>query len=290
MPFNFNAKQVFLTYAQCNLDKTEVYDHFNTFCGVAEYIVAREKHEDGGLHLHCYFKFKSQIHTRDERYFDIKGFHPNIATVTSAKARERIKKYCIKDGDYIANVEVLGKRLAMLTSMLEEGLTPKFVKQNPEMMTMNFSSIMSWYRFVTNKPVQRKELPKRRHIWLYGVRNTGKSTWLWAYLSLVEKYEEIPKNNDWSGIDESVDTLYFDEFKGQLTVQMLNSLCDGSTKLNTKGGSTRISQPRIIICSNFRIETCYHNCDQIEFDALNARFIQYDAAINRPPLPRSIIE
>ncbi len=31
--------------------------------------------------------------------------------------------------------------------------------------------------------------------------------------------------------------LYIDEFKGQLSVQQLNAICDGNYKVNTKGGS-----------------------------------------------------
>ena len=46
--------------------------------------------------------------------------------------------------------------------------------------------------------------------------------------------------------------LYMFEFKGQLSIQMLNSLCDGNYKVYTKGGSACIGWDiQVIICSNY---------------------------------------
>ena len=44
----------------------------------------------------------------------------------------------------------------------------------------------------------------------------------------------------------------YNEFKGQLSIQMLNSLCDGNYKVNTKGGSACIGWDiQVIIYSNY---------------------------------------
>ena len=57
-----------------------------------------------------------------------------------------------------------------------------------------------------------------------------------------------------------------DEFKGQLTVQELNQICDGGAKMNTKGGSTVLHPVCTVwICSNYSIERCY---SKVEKDVL----------------------
>lgn len=40
--------------------------------------IGEETHQDGGKHLHAYFEFAQPVETRNERYFDIVDYHPNI--------------------------------------------------------------------------------------------------------------------------------------------------------------------------------------------------------------------
>ena len=60
----------------------------------------------------------------------------------------------------------------------------------------------------------------------------------------------MPTNNDWNGY-AGEDNLYIDEYKGQLTVQELNRVCDGGAKVNTKGGTAMLSwTPTVYVLSN----------------------------------------
>lgn len=288
MPFNFNRKNVFLTYAQCDKDPQEVLDYINSLSPVSDYIVAQELHQDGNKHIHAYIKFSSQVHTRNERYFDLpSGHHPNIATPKGTAGIERVKKYCRKGGNFISNFleEQKSKRQILFEAILEEGLSKKFIMENPMVLGLNYNSICAWVRLVRgafNAMVPLQDLPKKRHIWLTGAPNSGKSWWLRRAISLAEYPAQIPTNDDWRDSDQDTDLLYYDEYKGQLKIQILNSICDGRTGLNTKGGSTTIGYPLVIICSNYTIEGAYPHTEDFIIRAIRARFNEYDAGVGFP--------
>lgn len=287
MPFNFNRKNVFLTYARCPTAPQDILDHLNSKSAISDYIIAREVHQDGAFHIHAYIKFSSQVHTRDERYFDLPGgYHPNIKTPTKAEGIKRVRDYCKKGGNFITSfVEEKSKREILFETILEEGLTKRLVLENPMVMGLNFNSIAAWVRLVRgafNDTVPVQDLPKKRHIWLTGAPNSGKSWWLRRAIQLSEKPAQIPTNDDWINSDHETDMLYYDEFKGQIKIQTLNSICDGRTALNTKGGSTCIGYPLVVICSNYTIEGSYPHAEDFIIRAIRSRFIEYDAGVGFP--------
>lgn len=99
MSFLFKAKYGLLTYAQCgDLDPWAVSNHLSSLG--AECIVGREDHEDGGVHLHCFFMFEGQFRSRNVRVFDVGGCHPNI--VRGYGTPEKGWDYATKDGDVCA--------------------------------------------------------------------------------------------------------------------------------------------------------------------------------------------
>lgn len=88
-----------LTYAQCgNLDPFKIVNHLATLH--AECIIGRERHADGGTHLHAFVDFGRKYRSRDTRAFDVEGYHPNI---TPSKGRAAYGwDYATKDGDICA--------------------------------------------------------------------------------------------------------------------------------------------------------------------------------------------
>lgn len=100
MPFRFNRQHALLTYAQCgDLDPFKVSDHL-TELG-AECIIGRERHEDGGIHLHAMISFERAKNFKNERVFDVEGHHPNIQPHKWGKPGD-MYDYAIKDGDIVA--------------------------------------------------------------------------------------------------------------------------------------------------------------------------------------------
>ncbi|AEF58771.1 Rep [Mosquito VEM virus SDBVL G] len=98
-----DAKFLLLTYAQVPEDVvTELPLRLLHLCTEhdADVIIGKEQHSDGGIHFHAFLDFRgSKFSTRNERFWDIAGRHPNIARVgrTPWKAYD----YAIKDNDIV---------------------------------------------------------------------------------------------------------------------------------------------------------------------------------------------
>jgi len=106
--FRFNASKVFLTYSQVTrkFNPQLVLSRISAKAGVEEYLIAQERHKDGGYHIHAYFKFDKKLDYSSESCFDIKywnvSHHPNIQ---KPKSRYKLFRYIKKDGNYITNIE-----------------------------------------------------------------------------------------------------------------------------------------------------------------------------------------
>jgi len=93
--FRINAKSVFLTYPQCDLTNQFLMNHLASLKYECDYIITcEEKHADGSPHMHAVLKFKKKVDIRNEAFFDISGFHPNIQTTKNINASIN---YCKKD-------------------------------------------------------------------------------------------------------------------------------------------------------------------------------------------------
>lgn len=98
MPFRFNARHVFLTYPQCNLDTEVVRDELLRLDNPKWIRVAREQHADGHFHIHAVMGFNAKKSIRSERHWDLQGFHPNIVSPNCVLGT---LGYVAKDGNYI---------------------------------------------------------------------------------------------------------------------------------------------------------------------------------------------
>lgn len=286
MSFRFNAKTCFLTFAQCSLSKEEVLERLTQAHPIQDYIVARERHQDGNYHIHCYLRFSKKIDSRNPRVFDVLDHHPNIKALTKVDAYRNAQKYAKKDGDFLTNIEeTLGKRTLLFKELQDEGdLTPAFIRRNPDIMQFNFSNLRMFLNVLKPRTKVPETLLKKRHIWLYGPSNTGKSTWLRAYRMLAESME-CPDNDDWNLMPRDVEMVYKDEYRGSLTVQKLNRLADGDCMVNTKGGSAWLPQVTFIIVSNYSIRDCYPGVTDQILETLYNRFIEVNSLNTLPKLP-----
>lgn len=100
--FNFNAKNIFLTYAQVGdarrEDLLEFLQKLFSGHGVRRWVLSTESHADGGRHFHGLFCLLTKYHTRSVRKFDWNDLHPNIKT---AGTPDELYYYIIKDGDFV---------------------------------------------------------------------------------------------------------------------------------------------------------------------------------------------
>lgn len=135
---------------------------------------------------------------------------------------------------------------------------------------MKFKQLYDMHKSKVNFVVPQVQV-KQRHHWVCGPSNTGKTTRLRQFLTGKSEFQ-IPYNDDWNGYNKE-EYLWIDEFKGQLTIQALNRICDGGAKMNTKGGSVSLHPyPTVIVCSNYSIEECFHKQDATILKSLHNRF------------------
>lgn len=96
--FFINGKRFFLTYSQVDESITHdiVYACLGWKRNYKRCIVARELHQDGGLHYHVAVEFTERIQSRRSDFFDVGAWHPNVQNCKSWAACVR---YTQKDGD-----------------------------------------------------------------------------------------------------------------------------------------------------------------------------------------------
>jgi len=122
--FQWDTMALYLTYSQCSLPKEEAFSQINEILEwheIDQYLIAEEKHENGGDHLHVYLKLKYRLRSRNSRLLDLVGiegeaYHPNVETRLRSAAR--VMRYCTKDGNFIGNIHVEVK-LNPWTQMIE---------------------------------------------------------------------------------------------------------------------------------------------------------------------------
>ena len=273
------VKTWFCTWPKCAIPKEFALKLLEEH-GLKEYIVAEEKHEDGSPHLHAYLKLlkKKKFNAKmfDLKDADGKEYHGNYQKVRDVLA---VEKYVAKGKNYVSNIDIEAAEqhksklvkedyLKDPLELLEEGKI-NFFQLN------NFIKNQDCYKMLLNRKSNRplKPLEKRRHFWIFGESNTGKTERLWKAMDEIEGgWFQIPTNNDWKGYNGEKN-LYMDEYKGQLTVQELNRICDGGAKVNTKGGTTQLSwEVTVWICSNYSIENCYKKVERVLLESLWNRF------------------
>lgn len=292
--FRFCASSVFLTYPQCNLSIHQVMD-FLLSKKANVIVVAQEHHKDGNPHIHAYAEFKVKIDTKTERYFDLKGFHPNIAKpiskfyviryITKKKDFEEhnidVQKFLDEEKKKIKHEEKKskGKMKKVLNEVIHDEITPAQAVTKEPMLLLYYDRLKKNYAMWKND-IEEEERQnslftnyifkkKKRHYWIFGKSNTGKTSFILDYLKKAFPGDtfQIPKNNDWVAY-AGEHILYCDEYKGQLTIQDLNQICDGGTpedpkhnkglQLNTKGSSNFMKiKPIIFIFSNYTILETY---------------------------------
>ena len=282
------AKGWFLTYPQCPCPKEDCLADLRDGLkekrnlDVEEYVVAEEKHENGDPHLHAFIKLNKRIRFSKD-LFDIiyegKTYHGHYEI---AKSWHAVEKYCKKEGDYISNLNIKAaqnkqsKKIGVKElesdplELLERGVISGF-------QLANFVKNQNVYNLLKNKRKANRDInldiEKKRHIWYYGESNSGKTYRLKTMIKNdPDNWFQIPTNNDWIGYSGEKN-LYLDEFKGQLTIQEINRICDGSAKVNVKGGTLQLASDVVVhICSNFNIKDCYKKTEAVLLESLYNRF------------------
>lgn len=150
MSFRLQARHIFLTYPRCDLSKEALLSFFEQkFLPEYpfDYVIAQEKHEDGGLHLHAVVSFKKKRDIRRPDYFDVSGQHPNMQACRDFK---KSREYCRKDGDYIERLDT--PELSSWSAIVSESDSKEaFLKRCCEERTRDYVLSLERLEYFANK-------------------------------------------------------------------------------------------------------------------------------------------
>lgn len=258
-----NNKIFFLTYSQCNVGAQILLERIKIAFllknrNVTKYVIANEKHKDGGEHRHCYIELDAVLRSAVEvRFLDIESHHPNIEFVRSWK---KVLKYCTKEGDYISNMDVKAELEAKPVGKKELGAlliagTPlaELVQKYPQL-------IFGYCR--TEQDLQAFQSEGRRvepledvcGVWIHGPAGSGKSR------STDAKWpESFKKDNSkwWDGYcNQSVVVLDDWDTSWKEHTSMLKWLADYKPfPIQFKGSKGRDIRPKLcVVTSNLSLD------------------------------------
>lgn len=85
MTFDLSTSQIFLTYPQATFSRDDLVNFLKHVReGLGRLLVAREEHQDGGIHFHAYLRYRSKVRIRSERFFDLQGKTQGVTPVRLA--------------------------------------------------------------------------------------------------------------------------------------------------------------------------------------------------------------
>jgi len=167
--FRVNAHKFFLTYPQCNLEPADVLAFLKQKGFITRYTIGRERHEDGNPHIHAVVEYATKLNVVSEKAFDHNGFHPNIQP---CRSYENSSAYAAKDGDFITGTKF----------NTADPKNYKKRKQDWQAWTedQEFGALaeIKWpIELPTGDLYNPNDRGKKRHVWIVGKPDSGKSTW-----------------------------------------------------------------------------------------------------------------
>lgn len=171
--FRINAKRFFLTYPRCNIEPTVLLSELRKKGKIVQYVIGKEKHAEedpllGDYHLHACIAYAKKLNIKDDKSFDIMGFHPHVESV---KNWHQCAAYCSKDGDYIEAMEFdystpdnYRKRKADFDSWKKD-------RECAQQLEVN------WPIVLPDGKTQWAPIGKKRGLWIVGPADSGKTTW-----------------------------------------------------------------------------------------------------------------
>lgn len=104
MVFRVCANHFRITYSQANdprVTKETIYNKWKDERNLKYICVAKELHQDEGIHYHVHLHYDPRKDVRNEKYYDIPGIpHPNVQKADNPGGWNR---YVKEDGDYLEN-------------------------------------------------------------------------------------------------------------------------------------------------------------------------------------------
>jgi len=278
--------QWFLTYPRCDAELSLVLETLKVIDDIIHYVIASEKHEDGGKHIHVYVKFTTGVKLRDTKYFDLPKDLPDVwhGNYQPCRSPKSVIQYCTKEDNYICNFDIktyLKKKGKLTISTVRE----KPVKQALEDEDITIYAVRP---YITARSIL---LPSYTHsdvrgYWYVGPPGTGKT-----HKARTENPDAYLKaQNKW-----------FDGYDGQKTI-ILDDLDKGAVFLGhylkiwadkwpcsgeVKGAKAELVHEKFIVTSNYHIESLWDPETEPEmYEAISRRFtvVLFHSMFKKPRL------
>lgn len=134
-----------------------------------QYWICQEWHEGTeGLHFHVLAVFDQKLDTRNVRYFDIEGYHPNIQV---PKKFAKVKAYVCKAGRFLHNERLDYSSFKGFEKRLRDYNTWKRSVDPGS----NYSGLFEWCGVSLRLYGLNEEFTKKRSLWIVGPPNCGKT-------------------------------------------------------------------------------------------------------------------
>lgn len=262
----------FLTYPQCSLTPPEVLELLKK-CHVTpikHYIVAQEEHKLQGLHIHAWIQYEKKI-TFTTTLWDISGFHGHYEI---EKCQRRVMEYCAKDGNFIANVDVVSAKQKKASrnfkllhedskQLIDSGEIGLFQLESLEKAKAIYSTIGSSYDHFDV-----------RGVWVYGLAGVGKSHFVRSLYRDDQLY--VKPANQWFNGYSGHQVILLEDFDHS-TVGLSHYLKIWADKWSCrgeiKGAYVNLRHTTFYVTSQYLIDDLFPGNHQQELrDALNRRF------------------
>lgn len=154
-------------------------DFLEKLGGHCQYVVGKERHESGKKHFHAWINYDIKQETKNPRYFDCAGVHPNVMFKPGAGWQS----YCKKDKDFISNLEQNPFAVALSLPSLEAAIDHLWVAR-PQLMAVNADRVEKNFakKMTVAKPIKQyfgpwkwPSLENIESVVLMGPSNIGKT-------------------------------------------------------------------------------------------------------------------
>jgi len=175
MSFRLNAKNLYLTYPKCPLEKSVVLEQLSIILTrvsktLEHYAIAQEKHKDDSLHLHVILWINSKVNFKNANFADLNGestvYHGNYQGL---KLEKQCVTYVMKeDQDILTDdldrlktiIEGKKRKLDSIAQSLMEGTSLReLTKDHAGCIMINFQKMKQFQEWFVMGEWKREPLP-----------------------------------------------------------------------------------------------------------------------------------